>query len=254
MTSQILLFDMDDTLIHCNKYFQQVIDRFTGRMTDWFAAEGIDPEAVKAKQLEIDIEGVTQQGFVETHFPESLVDTYRFFCSEYGVAEQSKRVDELAQLGRSVYQMEAEPYPHMKETLHRLSRDGHELHLYTGGVPSIQQGKISAAGLEPFFQDRIFIRQHKNTEALQQILDSRGFERNRTWMIGNSMRTDVLPALENGIHSIYVPAQMEWQFNVVDIKIKPVGAYLQLGSLRELRPAIQHYLQHNNGDLASNLL
>lgn len=250
MTSQTLLFDMDDTLIHCNKYFQDVIDRFSEQMSEWFLAgglEGLDPETIKAKQLEIDIAGVTQKGFVETHFPESLVDTYRYFCELYGIPQHSLHVDKLFRLGQSVYAMKVEPYPYMKEALQQLVDDGHELHLYTGGVPSIQQDKIAAAGLEPFFEDRIFIRQHKNTEALRQILHDSGFDRSRTWMIGNSMRTDVLPALENGIHSIYLPAQLEWQFNVVEIKVKPVGAYLQLNSLRELRSAIRDYLQQLEG-------
>ncbi|WP_010270432.1 HAD family hydrolase [Paenibacillus senegalensis] len=243
MTPQILLFDMDDTLIHCNKYFQRIIDRFSEQMSEWFSAEGLDSEAVKAKQLEIDIEGVTRKGFVENHFPESLVDTYRYFCDYYGTPQHSARIDGLFRLGRTVYDMKVEPYPYMQETLQNLTRDGHELYLYTGGVPSIQQDKIAAAGLETFFEDRIFIRQHKNTEALQQILQDTGFDRSRTWMIGNSMRTDVLPALENGIHSIYLPAQLEWQFNVVEIKVKPAGAYLQLSSLRELQPAIRSYTQ-----------
>lgn len=242
MNHQTLLFDMDDTLIHCNKYFQQIIDNFAEQMEDWFSFVGLKAEEIKQKQLEIDISGVTLHGFVETHFPESLVETYLYFSDLFGRKPQAADKDWMVRIGRSVYEVEVEPYPYMKETLQELENDGHRLYLYTGGVPAIQQRKIEAAGLERFFGERIFIRQHKNTQELDKILRSADFDRKNTWMIGNSMRTDVLPALENGIHSIYLPAVNEWQFNVVDVYAKPLGAYFTLNSLREIKRAIAGYV------------
>lgn len=241
MTKQTLLFDLDDTLIHCNKYFQGVIDHFAEQLALWFAEYRLGIDEIKQKQLDIDISGVTQFGFTLEHFPQSLVDTYLHFAAVYGRPVSGRETAWLKDLGWSVYDQDAEPYPYMTETLEELRTDGHQLCLYTGGVPAVQQKKVKKAGLEAFFENRMFVRRHKNTEALDEILKSGPFDRKRTWMIGNSIRTDVLPALENGIHSIYLPSPNDWEFNLVEVNAEPQGAFLTLSSLKEIRYAIREY-------------
>ncbi|GIP39572.1 haloacid dehalogenase [Paenibacillus sp. J31TS4] len=238
MKPQTILFDMDDTLVHCNKYFMLVLDQFADLMETWFASYELSKQEVLDKQLEIDIAGVHVLGFTESHFPQSLVDTYRHFGTLTGRRLSRMEVTELQELGRSVYEHEVEPYPYMVEALQELEEDGHRLYLYTGGVEAIQMRKVKAVSLETYFQDRIFIRRHKNAEALDAILKANGFDRSQTWMVGNSMRTDVMPALENGIHAIYLPAENEWAFNVVEATAEPQGAFLTLRSLNEVRAAI----------------
>lgn len=119
-------------------------------------------------------------------------------------------------LGLSVYEHPVEPYPGMVETLNLLRSQGHELLLYTGGETAIQQRKIEQMKLAEFFEDRIYIRQHKNAEALEEILRSRFFDRTSTWMIGNSLRTDVMPALSAGINAVYIKIPNEWLYNIVE--------------------------------------
>src|SRR5690606_25798300 len=143
----------------------------------------------------------------------------------------------------SVYEHETEPYPHMEQTLDALAEAGHELHLYTGGEILIQRKKIERMGLERYFGSRIYIRQLKNIDALEQILSGNAFDRDRTWMIGNSIRTDVVPALTAGIHAIHMRTLQEWHYNVVQIDVQPKGAFLTLDELRDVPPAIQTFLQ-----------
>jgi len=242
MKPQLILFDMDDTLSHCNIYFDMVIDQFSDQLTTWFAAHKLTAEAVKDKQYEIDSQGVTQQGFTEEHFPLSLVDTYRYFSQMTGRSEDEREIADLFQLGRSVYDRNVEPYPDMAETLTRLHEEGHQLFLYTGGVEAIQKRKVESLKLGDFFGDRIFIRRHKNSEALEAILNEHRFDRTRTWMIGNSLRTDIVPALERGIKAIYVPAIAEWDYNIVELPVKPEGAYFTAPTLKEVPDTIGNYL------------
>lgn len=242
MQPQTVLFDLDDTLAHCNIYFEMVLDQFADRMTTWFSANRLTIEEIKARQLEIDTARVAVHGFMPDHFPQSLIDTYAYFSSLHGRASAEEEERTLFDLGQSVYDKEVEPYPHMVETLDKLRDEGHRLFLYTGGVATVQERKIKSLGLETYFGDRIFIRTHKTTDALHEIVSKQQFERGRTWMIGNSIRTDIVPALENGIHAIHVPAILEWQFNVVDIQVKPQGAFLQVPELRDVPEAITDYL------------
>lgn len=243
MLPQTILFDLDDTLIHCNKYFEIVLEQFADLMTTWFAAYRIDKEDVRKKQLEIDVAGVKQHGFTADHFPQSLIETYLHFSHAAGRKTSPDEKQELLSLGRSVYDMEIEPYPYMVETLDRLRADGHRLYLYTGGVVSVQQKKIKAVRLESYFGDRVFVRQHKTAEALETIVREQGFDRSDTWMVGNSIRTDVMPALKAGLNCIYIPALLEWEYNIVDITAEPEGAFLKLSELKEVPAAIEAYLR-----------
>ncbi|WP_058301955.1 HAD family hydrolase [Gorillibacterium timonense] len=248
MNPQLILFDMDDTLSHCNIYFDMVIDQFSDQLTTWFASYKIAAGAVKDKQYEIDTLGVTELGFTEDHFPISLVETYRYFSKMTGRPESEEEAEGLLQLGRSVYDRNVEPYPDMVETLTRLRDEGHELFLYTGGVESIQKRKVETLRLGDFFGDRIFIRQHKNSDALEAILRDNQFDRSRSWMVGNSLRTDILPALERGIKAIYVPAIREWDYNIVELTVKPEGAYFTVPTLKDVPGTINSYL---NGQFVS---
>lgn len=243
MKPQTILFDLDDTLIHCNKYFEIVLEQFTDLLTTWFASYRLSKEEVRKKQLEIDIAGVNRHGFTADHFPESLVETYRHFSNMNGRKTSARETDELLALGRSVYDMEIEPYPYMVETLDKLRAAGHRLFLYTGGIVSVQQKKIKAVRLESYFGDRVFIRQHKTAEALEEIVREQSFDRAETWMIGNSIRTDVVPALKAGLNCIYIPALLEWEYNIVDVTAEPKGAFLKLKELKQVPAAVENYLE-----------
>lgn len=242
MNKQTLLFDMDDTLIYCNKYFDAVLDQFNDLMTTWFKAFRVSAKDIKKVQNEYDIAGVEKNGFVSTHFPKSLVHTFKYFSDITGRTLTKVEEDQLWKLGMSVYEMEVEPYPGMMETLNQLRDAGHELFLYTGGEAVIQQRKIDQMKLEQYFGDRIFIRQHKSIDALEGILQQLKLDRTNTWMIGNSLRTDVLPALTNGIHAIYLKQRTEWSFNIVDLDVKPQGAFYTVEKLTEVPSKIHNWV------------
>jgi putative hydrolase of the HAD superfamily len=239
---QILLVDLDDTLIHCNKYFDIVLEQFTDLLQTFFASFRLQEQQIMDMQLEIDTAGVQLNGFTPEHFPQSLVDTYRHFSALTGRRRDKREEEQLLTLGKSVYDYEVEPYPYMAETLEELQGDGHRLYLYTGGVAAIQQRKVEAMQLGRFFEDRIFIRRHKTTPTLEKILQENGFDRSITWMIGNSIRTDIVPAIETGIHAVYIPAFTEWAFNIVEIPAQPKGAFLKLNSLLDLRAELSRHL------------
>ena len=239
---QTLFFDLDDTLVYCNKYFHLVLEQFADLMSTWFGPLGVKREEIMQKHTEIDIAGVQAVGFLGEHFPKSFVDTYRYFHHLTGRPSSKQEESHMWELGNSVYEQEAEPYPHMEETLNQLSREGHELHLYTGGERNIQLNKIERLNLQRFFGNRIYVRQHKDTAALEQILADGGFDRSITWMIGNSLRTDVLPALQCGIHSVYMKREDEWSYNMVPIETQPPGAFLTLHSLSEVPVSIRKFV------------
>jgi putative hydrolase of the HAD superfamily len=241
MERQILLFDLDDTLIHCNKYFLEAIDAFADMLLTWFDGANVSVDEIKDKQHELDLSYVEKEGFVPSHFPQSLEMTYRWFAERLDMPTEDSHIEQLRRLGMSVYEKEIESYPHMNETLLELQDEGHLLCLYTGGDALVQQKKIEQIGLRRFFKDRIFIERHKDVHALARILQRERFPLASTWMIGNSIRTDIVPALKNGIHAIHIPAEKEWSFNIVPVDVEPRGAYLAVKQLKNIPLAIKQY-------------
>jgi putative hydrolase of the HAD superfamily len=242
LNRQTILFDLDDTLIHCNKYFEVVIDQFADQMQTWFSAHRLSKREIKEKQQELDIMGVHAYGFVASRFPQSLIETYAHYSGLTGRAADETEKQWLLRLGYSVYEYQVEPYPNMEQTLTEIQARHHLLYLYTGGDPQIQRKKVKQAGLDAYFADRVIVTAHKTIKAMKDLLDEHGFARDHTWMIGNSVTTDIVPALEAGIHAIHIPAVTEWSFNTGKVDAVPRGAFFQLGSLREVPQAIDRYL------------
>ncbi|MDP5277129.1 HAD family hydrolase [Chengkuizengella axinellae] len=234
MNSQSILFDLDDTLIHCNKYYKNVLDTFIELMKDWFGDYGISKQQLKEKQLEIDIHLVEKHGFSAGHFPLSLVKTYDFFCKITPIEINKTKKKLLKELGETVYSKDVEAYPKMYETLEKLRADGHHLHLYTGGEDAIQYKKIKHLGLEEYFEKRIYITRHKTVHALKDIVMKQQLEVKETWMIGNSLRTDVKPSLQVGLNTIHIPCETEWKYNIVELNIKPKSLFYTITSLHEV--------------------
>ena len=78
MKKQNILFNLDDTLAYCNRYFNKVIDEFADHITSWFAS--VTREQIKQKQLYFDLEGIKKFGLKSDRFPESFAETYHYFC------------------------------------------------------------------------------------------------------------------------------------------------------------------------------
>ena len=244
--TQQVIFDLDDTLVHCNKYFDLILGQYFELMSDWFSDYGPAISEFRSKQVEIDVETVSTSGLASDNFPKSLIATYRYFAGKFARKTDPFEEKQLMKLGMSVYDQEVEAYPGMVETLDTLKQDGHSLYLYTGGDDTIQQRKIEQMKLDAYFDNRIYIRQHKNVEALEDILTTYNFDRKVTWMIGNSLRTDVLPALTAGINSIYLKQQNEWLYNLIELQREMQQSVMTISAIAEVPPVIRSAAQRKH--------
>lgn len=243
MNQQTLILDLDDTLIHCNKYFTQAKNEFVKKIKEWMITPS--EEEILQKQLEIDVKSVEIHGLLSEKFPESLVATYFYFCQKYCKGIKANEIEQVRNIGRSVFEIEVEPFPYMYDVLNKLQEDGHQLYLFTGGDVKNQTRKISQLGLEHYFEDRVFISKHKNNKTLQKVLNKIQANKKSIWMIGNSLKTDIKPALELGINAIHIPAEIEWSYNIVDIDMHQNGTFAELPSLLDLPVFFREYVFYN---------
>jgi putative hydrolase of the HAD superfamily len=239
MNQQTLILDLDDTLCHCNKYFRKSRNEFTTLLLDFFPF--LSREEILEKQNEIDLKGIERFGFASSQYPKSLVLTYRYFCAQYRRKMEHEEIEHVHRIGQKVFQTKVQPLPYMYETLDELLKDGHSLYLFTGGDRANQLRKIKQLGLDTYLKKRVYIYEHKNKQALQKVLHSIKPEKKSTWMIGNSLRTDIKPAIELGINAIHIPSEIEWSYNVLDMEVEPSGTFAELESLKQLPEYIREY-------------
>lgn len=239
MNQQTLILDLDDTLIHCNKYFHESRNRLVKQIQEWFPF--LTKGTILQKLTEIDLKNVEQYGLHSSRYPEALVLTYKYFCLKNSRMVKADEVAKIHQIGQSVFTVEVQPFPNMYEILEELLTDGHSLCLFTGGDVQNQFRKITELGLDSYFGNRVFISEHKNTKALERVLNHLKANKKSTWMIGNSLRTDIRPAIELGINAIHIPSDLEWSYNIVDIEVEPNGTFAELASLLELPEYLREY-------------
>lgn len=239
---QQIIFDLDDTLIHCNKYFNLTLGAFLELMQEWFCDYQITVEEIRNKQIEIDVTGVAMFGFASQRFPQSLIETYVYFSKKVNRPINTDEQAQLQKLGMSVYDQEVEAYPGMVETLEYLLEQGHTLHLFTGGEQMIQQRKIDQMKLGQYFEDRIYITRHKNIDAFEKIVSDLQLDRKNTWMIGNSLRTDIEPALTAGVHAIYLEQDTEWKYNLIELNNTENHSLFKIKDLTEVPKIITEFV------------
>lgn len=232
MNQQTLIMDLDDTLIHCNKYFVESRNRFANVMKKWFKV--LSKQEILQKQSELDIKRVEQHGLHSSIYTQSLVATYRYYCEKFDRKMKGAEINQVQKIGESVFQRKVKPFPYMYEILDSLQTDGHQLYLFTGGDEANQSRKITQLRLIDYFEDRIFIYEHKNSASLQQVINKIEADKKDIWMVGNSLKTDIKPAIELGLNAIHIPAEIEWSYNIIDIDIEPSGTFAQLKSLLQL--------------------
>ena len=123
----------------------------------------------------------------------------------------------------------------MRETLEELSRR-HELTLFTKGHPDEQTLKIDRSGLRHFFAHTAVVHE-KDMDAYARLVRERSLTPGRTWMIGNSPKSDINPALAAGLNAVFVPHAHTWVLEKQDIR-PGRGRLLVLERFADLR---QHF-------------
>jgi len=183
---------------------------------------------VLEKLDEIDIGHVSEQGFTKERYSYSLIKTYHYFCKKAGRESELKIEKEISKIGWKVYLQKPEQVRGAEQVLNYL-RNKYKLIMTTLGDPDIQHNKISQSGLQSYFS-AIHVLRHKNDKEYLQILEKHQLKKEETWIIGNSVRSDLNPGLRIGLNCILIPAGT-WKFE----EEEPISDnYLKLDCLTDL--------------------
>jgi putative hydrolase of the HAD superfamily len=203
-----LIFDADDTLWENNVVFEQVIADFL----DWLEHPTLGRDELRRLLDDVERANVVAHGYGTRVFTRSLHDTVER-VRDQGLSDSDR--DEIARLVKRLEWEELELLPNVAETLEQLSRR-HDLLLLTKGDEQEQALKLHVSGLKPLFREA-FIVPEKHAPAYVQVVVDAELDRSRAWMIGNSPRSDVLPALAAGLQTVLIPHPHTWRLEQVDL-------------------------------------
>lgn len=205
---QTLIFDADDTLWDNNVYFERVVEDYL----DWLAHPTLDRTQVRRVIDDVERANVVTHGYGSRAFLANLAEAFQILNERPATAAERARIDELAAdlIGHRVVL-----YPDVFATLRALGQR-HELRLLTKGDPDEQHGKIEASGLAPLFAS-VQVVPEKDKDAYLRLLDRYGLDPRSSWMIGNSPKSDILPARAAGLSAVYIPNASTWVLENADL-------------------------------------
>jgi putative hydrolase of the HAD superfamily len=206
---QHLIFDADDTLWENNIYFEQAFDEFCAYLNH----SSLTPDEIRGILDEIERESNKIHGYGAVNFGRNLSQCY-LHLAERAVEEHDLR--RVSAFAHQILLQEIELMEGVAQTLPFLA-EKHELTMFTKGEPAEQNRKIDLSGLRPLFAHCEIVKE-KNREAYAQLARVRGFDLERTWMIGNSPRSDINPALAAGMRAVFVPHERTWTLEREEIR------------------------------------
>ncbi len=206
---QHLIFDADDTLWENNVYFEQAFDDFCAYLDH----SALTPVEIRSILDEIEIENNRIHGYGAVNFGRNLSQCYLRLAERAVEEHDLKRVTALA---HRILQQEIELRPGVEETLPFLA-EKHDLTLFTKGESAEQNRKIDLSGLRPLFAYCEVVKE-KNRDAYAELAKARRFDVERTWMIGNSPKSDINPSLAAGLRAVFVPHPQTWTLEREEIR------------------------------------
>jgi putative hydrolase of the HAD superfamily len=225
MNRQFLIIDADDTLWENNIYFEQAFDEFV----EFLDHSSLTAPQVRAVLDEIESVNAKIHGYGSMNFGRNLCETYRHLV-EREVREQDVR--RVMGFAERILECPMQVIEGVEETLAYLASK-HELTLFTKGHPDEQRMKIDRSGLRSFFTHAAIVKE-KDAGAYLGLVAERSMVPEHTWMIGNSPKSDVNPALEAGLNAVFVPHAHTWVLEKQEI-VPGRGTLLELPEFAGLR-------------------
>ena len=211
---QTLLFDADDTLWENNVYFEQAIASFISYLDHRVHT----PEQVRERLNDCERATIADFGYGLTSFRRSLIQCFESLTDEPITPEKH---DRLVGFTEAIASAEIELLPEVEPTLRTLAAH-HRLLLVTKGSRTEQVGKLERSGLGPLFS-ALEVPAEKNEATYRELIARHSLDPGRTWMIGNSPRSDINPALAAGLNAVYIPHHSTWVLEHESLNPPPPG-------------------------------
>ena len=231
-----IAFDADDTLWDNTCHFNITADQFTRLLSEYSQFRDLHKHL-----LETEIRNLEYYGFGVKGFTLSMLET--------AIEVTQMRVpvavlNQILQLGRHLHDQPTELYPDVRDVV-TLMGNRYRTMLITKGDLIDQERKIAQSGIAERF-DHVEIVSDKTPEVYERIFDSHADGPERSVMVGNSIKSDILPALEAGSWAVLIPCEHDWEYEHSDL---PVGhtMFRQIEAIGQLPNLIDQMFPNGSG-------
>ncbi len=218
-----VIFDADDTLWENELYYKEFEGRFCGLLARSMPAAQASGELFKTEMKNLGVYGYGLKGMML-----SMIETA---CRVLGDAGGMRAAGEIIRLGQELMQKPVELLGGVGEAIPALSKE-YRLALATKGDLFDQKRKIAASGLQGFFR-HIEIMPEKKKGDYERLFGSLGCAPENVLMVGNSMKSDIIPVLELGGRAVHIPHHITWEHEHFDGEFSHPN-FTRLNSIREL--------------------
>ena len=227
---KLIAFDADDTLWDCQGHFERVMQRLYSELAPW-----VDRETAARELFATERKNMPMLGFGTKAFTLSMMETaMRVSNYEMGAA----KISEIQQLCYGLLSFPCTPLPEVEETLRVLHENGgRRMVVFTKGELQDQENKLRRSGLEKYFDD-VTITSDKTQHEFRQLCDHNGIHPSELLMVGNSLKSDIAPALAIGAWAVYIPFHVTWELEHTESFEHP--RMVQIEHFGELMQALCH--------------
>ena len=226
-----LLIDADDTLWENNIYFERALADFIS----FLEHKQLTPREVRDVINEVERENIKLHGYGLRSFTRALVAAFERLSVEPVTPAIHATITGFAQ---SIAEHPIELIPDVLPTLTHL-RSRHTLYVVTKGDTEEQLLKIEQSGLAPHFRAVEVVRE-KDCGTYRQIVDLHRLDPHDTWMVGNSPKSDINPALAAGLNAVFVPHDNTWVLEHEEVAAPP-SPRQRLLRLNKFADLAQHF-------------
>lgn len=234
---ELIALDADDTLWHNEGHYSNAKATFIQILSKY-----LDRDLIESQLDQIEINNLASYGYGIKSFMLSMIEA----AGEVSGWEISSReIGEILALGKQMLRAEIHVFENVEKTLAELAED-YPLMLITKGDLFEQERKVVSSGLGKYFR-YIQIVGDKTRQAYQRLLERHAVKPERFLMVGNSLRSDILPVLEIGGQAVYIHYENTWahENNVGDALQN--YRYFEINSLEDLPPLVKSLEQPVSG-------
>ena len=210
MNPKIIAFDADDTLWHNEPYFDEAQERFCVLFQDYASSQEI-----LGLILNHQIKNLPLYGFGIKAFTLSMIES-ALELTNHKISGQN--IQKVIQIGKDLLQKPVELLPNVTEVLEQL-KGSHKLIVATKGDLKDQHRKLHDSGIGAYFH-HIEVMSDKAELDYEKMLGRLDCNAEDFLMIGNSLKSDVLPVLNIGGHAIHIPYHTTWEYEKIDFEIE----------------------------------
>jgi putative hydrolase of the HAD superfamily len=227
MNLKVIAFDADDTLFINEPYFQETEEKFCALMQDYLSRQGLSQALFKTEIDNLDLYGYGIKGYTLSMIEAAMQISNNTLSIEV--------VGKIIELGKELLQKPIELLDGVEETLNAL-QGKYKLIVATKGDLKDQQRKLHDSGLGPYFHhiEVMADKQELNYEKLLKRLDIKADE---FFMIGNSLKSDVLPVLNIGGYAVHIPFHTTWEHEKINHTVEHVN-FRALEKISDILPIL----------------